>query len=62
MNTIPIDHVGCNVHDTDRFRLNYKMTKGEQIYALFCVLIVTFGGLFMLIRWMLEVATDLKGA
>jgi hypothetical protein len=58
MNTIPIDYVGCNVHNTDRFNINYKLNKGEKIYALFCVLIVTFGGLFMLIRWMLEVATE----
>ena len=58
MNTIPIDHVGCNVHDTDRFRLNYKMTKGEHDYALFCVLLTTFGGLFMLFQWMIEVATN----
>lgn len=58
MNTIPIDHVGCNVRQTDRMAINYELTKGEQIYALFCVLIVTFGGLFMLIRWMLEVATN----
>ena len=58
MNTIPIDHVGCNVHDTDRFNINYKLNKGEQIYALFCTYVLTLGGLFMLIRWMLEVATN----
>lgn len=58
MNSIPIDHVGCNVRQTDRMAINYELTKGEQVYALFCVLIVTFGGLFMLIRWMLEVATN----
>ncbi|NUE95422.1 hypothetical protein GYW75_03345 [Gilliamella sp. ESL0232] len=58
MNTIPIDYVGCNVHDTDRFNINYKLNKGEQLYALFCVLIVTFGGLFMWFSWMLEVATE----
>ena len=58
MNSIPIDHVGCNVHDTDRFNINYRMTKGEQIYALFCTYFLTLGGLFGLIRWMLEVATN----
>ena len=58
MNSIPTDHVGCNVHDADRFRLNYKMTKGEQMYALFCVLLTTFGGLFMLFQWMIELATN----
>ncbi|WP_176701907.1 hypothetical protein [Gilliamella sp. GillExp13] len=58
MNTIPIDYVGCNVHETDRFNINYKMTKGEQIYALFCTYVLTLGGLFGLIRWMLEVATN----
>lgn len=58
MNSIPIDYVGCNVRQTDRMAINYELTKGEQIYALFCVLIVTLGGLFMLIHWMLEVATE----
>lgn len=58
MNTIPIDYVGCNVHDTDRFTLNYKMTKGEQMYALFCTYALTLGGLFMWFSWMLEVATN----
>ena len=48
MNTIPIDHVGCNVRQTDRMAINYELTTGEQIYALFCVLLTTFGGLFML--------------
>lgn len=56
MNNIPTDHVGCNVHDTDRFNINYRMTKGEQIYALFCVLLTTFGGLFMLFQWMIREA------
>ncbi|MWN89466.1 hypothetical protein GQ597_01895 [Gilliamella sp. Pra-s65] len=58
MNTIPIDHVGCNVYQTDRFNINYKLNHGEQIYALFCTYILTLGGLFGLIRWMLEVATN----
>jgi hypothetical protein len=58
MNTIPIDHVGCNVYQTDRFNINYRMTKGEQLYALFCTCVLTLGGLFGLIRWMLEVATN----
>ena len=58
METIPTDHVGYNVHVTDRFHPDYKLTKGERIYAFFCVLIVTFSGLFGLIRWMLEVATE----
>ncbi|MBC9130690.1 hypothetical protein FcAc13_05130 [Frischella sp. Ac13] len=58
MKTIPIDHVGCNVYETDRFKLNYRMTKGEQMYALFCTYFLTMGGLLMLIRWMLEMATE----
>ena len=58
MNTIPIDHVGCNVRQTDRMAINYELTGGEQIYALFCVLLTTFGGLFMLFQWMIEVATN----
>jgi hypothetical protein len=58
MNKIPIDRVGCNVHETDRFNINYRMTKGEQIYALFCAYILTLGGLFMLFRWMLQIATE----
>ena len=58
MNTIPIDHVGCNVHDTDRFRLNYKMTKGEQIYALFCMVLVGCEGLFILILSIIRTATN----
>lgn len=48
MNSIPIDHVGCNVRQTDRMAINYELTKGEHVYALFCVLLTTFGGLFML--------------
>ena len=58
MNTIPIDHVGCNVRQTDRMAINYELTTGEQIYALFCTYFLTLGGLFMLIHWMLEVATE----
>ena len=30
MNTIPTDHVGCNVHDTDRFDKDYKLTEAEK--------------------------------
>ena len=58
METIPIDHVGCNVHETDRFDIDYELTKGEKKFALFCTLISAFGGLFMLIHWMLRVATN----
>ena len=58
MNSIPIDHVGYNVYQTDRFNINYRMTKGEKIFAFFCVLLTTFAGLFMLFQWMLEVATE----
>jgi hypothetical protein len=58
MSIIPIDYVGCNVHETDRFNINYKLNKGEKIYALFCAYILTLGGLFMLFRWMLQIATD----
>ncbi|WP_179854680.1 hypothetical protein [Gilliamella sp. Nev5-1] len=58
MNKIPIDRVGCNVHETDRFNINYTLNKGEKIYAFFCALILSFGGLFMLFRWMLHIATE----
>ena len=58
MNTIPIDHVGCNVRQTDRMAINYELTKGEHVYALFCTYVLTLGWLFMLIRWMLEVAME----
>lgn len=58
MNSIPTDHVGCNVRQTDRMAINYELTKGEHVYALFCVLLTTFGGLFMLFQWMIEVATN----
>ncbi|WP_176701246.1 hypothetical protein [Gilliamella sp. wkB108] len=57
MNTIPTDLVGCNVHETDRFNLNYKLTKSELMYAHFCTYVLTIGMLFMLIRWMLQIAT-----
>jgi len=42
------EHIDCNMRITDRFHTDYKLTKGEQIYAFFCVLLTTFGGLFML--------------
>jgi len=58
MNSIPIDFVGCNVRQTDRMAINYELTKGEHVYALFCVLLTTFGGLFMLLQWMIKVATN----
>ena len=58
MNSIPIDFVGCNVRQTDRMAINYELTKGEHVYALFCTYFLTLGGLFGLIRWMLEVATN----
>lgn len=58
MNTIPIDHVGCNVHETDRFKNDYRLNKGEQMYALFCTCVLTIGMLFMLFQSMLQVATN----
>ena len=58
MNTIPTDYVGCNVYQTDRFRNDYKLNKGEQMYALFCTCVLTIGMLFMLIHWMFQIATD----
>ena len=58
MNSILSDFVGCNVRQTDRMAINYELTTGEQIYALFCTYVLTLGGLFGLIRWMLEVATE----
>jgi len=47
MDNIPTDHVGCN-RQTDRMAINYELTRGEHVYAFFCVLLTTFGGLFML--------------
>lgn len=58
MNTIPTDYVGCNVYQTDRFKNDYKLNEGERIYALFCTCVLTIGMLFMLIHWMLQIATD----
>ena len=58
MKTIPIDHVGCNVYETDRFKLSYKLTKGERKFAIICTYVLTIGMLFMLINWMLQVASD----
>lgn len=58
MKKIPIDHVGCNVNEADRFDIDYELNKGEKIFAFFCILILAFGGLFMLIHWMFHVATD----
>ena len=57
MNTIPTDYVGCNVYQTDRFKNNYKLNEGERIYAFFCTCVLTIGMLFMLIHWMLQIAT-----
>ena len=58
MDNIPTDHVGCNVRQTDRMAINYELTRGEYVYAFFCVLLTTFGGLFMLLQWMIKVATN----
>ena len=58
MNTIQTDCVGCNVYQTDRFRNDYKLNEGEQMYALFCTCVLTIGILFMLIYWMLKIATN----
>ena len=57
MESIPIDHVGCNVYEADRFNIDYKLTEGEKNFALFCTLILAFGGLFMIFHWMLHIAT-----
>ena len=57
METIPIDHVGYNVYETDRFNMGYKLTKDEKIFSFFCVLILAFGGLFMMLHWMFDIAT-----
>ena len=57
MNTIPIDHVGCNVHETDRFNIDYKLTEAEKKFSFFCILILAFGGLFMMFHWMFDIAT-----
>lgn len=57
MESIPIDHVGCNVDETDRFNIDYELTKAEKIFSFFCVLILAFGGLFMMFHWMLHIAT-----
>lgn len=58
MKTIPIDHVGCNVYETDRFKNDYRLNKGEHMYALFCTCVLTIGMLFMLFHSMLQVATN----
>ncbi|WP_294833296.1 hypothetical protein [uncultured Gilliamella sp.] len=58
METIPTDHVGYNVHVTDRFHPDYRLTKGERIYAFFCILVLSFGGLFMMMHSMLQLATN----
>ena len=58
MNTIPIDHVGCNVRQTDRMAINYELTKGEQIYALFCMILVGCEGLFILILSIIRTASN----
>ncbi|WP_176700707.1 MULTISPECIES: hypothetical protein [unclassified Gilliamella] len=47
-----------NSKQTDKFNKDYKLNKSEQIYAFFCTLILSFGGLFMLFHWMLHIATD----
>ena len=58
MNTIPIDHVGCNVRQTDRMAINYELTKGEQVYALFCMVLVGCEGLFILILSIIRTASN----
>ena len=59
MKTLPTDYVGCNTRVTNRHE---KLTKGDRVYAFFSALILLFGSLFILFSWMLDVATDLKGA
>lgn len=39
-----------DVKSKDRFKLSYKLSKGEIIFAFFCAL-------FLFFRWMLEIAT-----
>lgn len=40
-----------NVKSKDRFKLSYKLSKGEIIFAFFC-------GFFLIFIWMLEIATQ----
>lgn len=56
MNNIPTDYVGCNTHVTNRHE-NYRLTKGDKMYAFFSALILLFGSLFILFSWMLDVAS-----
>lgn len=58
MNSIPIDHVGCNVRQTDRMAINYELTTGEKIFARFCMVLVGCEGLFILILSIIRTATD----
>lgn len=58
MNSIPIDHVGCNVRQTDRMAINYELTKGEHVYALFCMVLVGCEGLFILLLSIIRTASN----
>ncbi|QHJ83024.1 MAG: hypothetical protein [Caudoviricetes sp.] len=57
MDNLPTDYVGCNTHVTNR-RGNYRLTKGDRIFALFSALSLFFIGLFILFSWMIEIATN----
>lgn len=52
------EHIDCNMRITDRFHKDYKLTKGEKIYALFCMVLVGCEGLFILILSIIRIATD----
>ena len=56
MNNIPTDYAGCNTRVTNR-QENYRLTKGDRIFALFSALSLFFIGLFILFSWMLDVAS-----
>ena len=56
MKILPTDYVGCNTRVTNR-RENYRLTKGDRVYAFFSALILLFGSLFILFSWMLDIAS-----
>ncbi|WP_172398241.1 hypothetical protein [Gilliamella apicola] len=56
MKILPTDHVGCNTRVTNRHE-NYRLTKGDRIFAFFSALSLFFIGLFILFSWMLDVAS-----
>ena len=58
MNSIPIDHVGCNVRQTDRMAINYELTTGEYFFARFCMVLVGCEGLFILLLSIIRTASN----